>query len=492
MMSSLGRSCLLLLVLLCLPWMSHAQSDAMIAYRNGDLVTWSLSNNVPEQITFWGYNGGGILSPDGSTIAFLSWDGTVGEKIANGDLYVDFGALPGNIWVMDIATQEFRWINDQSGAVSESGIYRSYPVWSPDGTRLAWTELNEYPNTSIQVYDFRTDEITTIAEGFDLGYQDAGLWMPTIKWGDGGISRILFNIVGEDFTGKNTLEVYDPESGALSTVDLTFLDPDGSGFMSHHWVNDGGRDVLTVQVDNRWGKIDPQSGSYTPMTSPPVLQKVGDDTLQLIPAYTGSYSFEWYVNNGGIVTQIGYNSYSIESANLPTISPNGRIVAWNDGTGISIWDTGSQSTQQIIDLDDSITYGTPGPANVAWSPMEWVLSDAPIVIQVRPTDAPTIVPPTQAPQPTAVPQQPANSCKLPARLYTGGYGVLGPGDNNNVRQSWSTNSAVIGEIFPGEIVYVIDGPVCYEGFNWYLVSNEFIYGWTAEGFNGEYWLIPWN
>lgn len=483
---------LLAIVALSLPLFVNAQSDEMIAFRDGDLVVWSLSNNVPEQITFWGYNGGGLLSPDGSMIAFLSIDGATGDAINRGDVYTEFGDLPSNIWVMDIGSREFQWINDQTGATPDGGIYRSYPVWSPDGTQLAWTELNEFPDSSIKVYDFSTKAITTVASNFSLGYQDAGLIMPKIKWGDGGISRIVYNIVGEDFTVQQVLEVYDPETGQVSTIDLAFLDPDGSASVSHQWVNDNGTDVLAIQVNNQWGTIDPQTGSYTPLPSPPVLQKVGDSTLQLIPAYIGSYSFEWYVNNGGIVTQLGYNAFSIEGANYPTISPNGNVVAWNNAEdGIYIWTTDSQVAQKIIELTPYLSYERPSPANAVWSPMEWVLSNVPIVIQVRPTDFPTIIPPTQAPQPTAVPSQ-TNNCKTATRLYPDSYAVLSPGENNNVRQSWSTNSAILGEIYPGEIVYVLDGPVCAEGFNWWLVSNEFIYGWTAEGFNGAYWLVPWN
>lgn len=489
-MRVIARICVVLFASLIFALSIHAQTDELIAYRSGDLVTWSLSNNVPEQITSWGYNGGGLLSPDGSMIAFSSYDGTVGEKIANGEIFPEFGNLPANIWVMDVATREFQWINDQSGAVRD-GIYRSHPVWSPEGTQLAWVELIDFPIVAIQIYDFATGTITPITNSFDMGFQDAGIWIPEIKWGGGGISRILFNLVGDDFTGQNILEIYDPQTGEKIDVDLTFLDPEGSASLSHHWLETDEGARIALQVDNRWGLIDPQDGSYAPLNSPPVLQKVGDSSVQLIPVYTGSYSYEWYVNNNGIVTALDYNTFSIESAELPTISPDGSVVAWHNRGGIYIWDTGSRRTQKIIESSEEKSYETPAPINVVWSPMEWVLSDAPIVIEVRPTDSPTIVPPTQAPQPTAVPQQ-TNNCKTPARLNTNSYAVLSPGENNNVRQSWSIGSSILGEIYPGEVVYVMDGPVCAEGYNWYLVSNEYVYGWTAEGFGGAYWLIPWN
>ena len=474
-----------LMLLFSLP-ITQSQSDYLIAFVSGDLYMWSLSNNVPQQITFWGYNGGAILSPDGSTIAFSSFDGAVGDGIANGEIFPEFGDLPSNIWLMDVATQEFQWINDQTGAV-DGGIIRSYPVWSPDGTRLAWTELNGFPNTSIKMYDLNTGDISTVTDNLDMGFQDAGIYLPRLKWGEGGISRILFNIVGDDFTGQNILEVYDPDTGDLFSMNLNFVDPDGSALMSHHWINVDGGQQVGLQVNSNWGLIDVDTKVYQPLNSPPVLLKVGDSSLQLIPVYSGSYSFDWYVNSGGIVAPLGYTDFTIDAANLPTISPNGQVVAWNHRDGISIWDTGSQREQTIINGDETLSYANPGPLNVVWSPMEWVIADAPIVINIRPTEQPTIAPPTQAPQPTQAPVI-SSDCKTPARLVAGDYAVLSPGQNNNVRQSWSANSQLFGEIYPGEIVYVHNGPVCNEGYNWYLVSNDFIYGWTAEGFGGSYWL----
>ena len=42
------------------------------SYRNGDIWKYDLTNATATQLTNWGYNGGPILSPDGSKIAYLS------------------------------------------------------------------------------------------------------------------------------------------------------------------------------------------------------------------------------------------------------------------------------------------------------------------------------------------------------------------------------------------------------------------------------------
>lgn len=464
---------------------TQAQTGELIAYANGDLFAWSQFGTPPEQLTFWGFNGGGLMSPDGTKIAFISYDGVAGEEIASGERYNEFGDTPNNIWVMDIATREFQWINDQTGG-GDSGIVRSYPVWSPDGTRLAWTELVNYSNSYLKTYDFNTGEITTLVENFDMGYQDAGIYMPVLQWGGGGISRILETIVGDDFEWVRILEVYDPDTGKLTSMELDFLDPDGFLSFGYLWAKDGNKDVVALLVGDQWGIADPFTNAYSPLKGSPVLQLQGGDSVQVIPVYANG-NINWYVNNNGAVSDLHYSTYSIRTGGIPTLAPTGDRVAWYGGDGVYIWEARGQSISRVIVSDELAIYNTPEPANAVWAPTEWVIGEqVPLIVVMSPTE----VPPTAIPQPTAVPQSTSsnNGCKTAARLIPGQYAILSPGQNNNVRQSYSTNSELFGEIYPGEIVYVDAGPVCAEGINWYLVSNEFIYGWTAEGFNGDYWL----
>jgi hypothetical protein len=79
----------------------------------------------------------------------------------------------------------------------------------------------------------------------------------------------------------------------------------------------------------------------------------------------------------------------------------------------------------------------------------------------------------------------------PPRL-TGSYqGRVTPGEPNNVRDEPSTAGNLAGTI-PGEgIFYVYDGPVCADGYVWWQINYEDIYGWTVEGANGEYWVEPY-
>jgi hypothetical protein len=73
------------------------------------------------------------------------------------------------------------------------------------------------------------------------------------------------------------------------------------------------------------------------------------------------------------------------------------------------------------------------------------------------------------------------------------YVSLYPPYANRVRAepSWSTG-AILGLIQPGEVVDVLDGPVCANGVVWWKVQSreQNLTGWTVEGDINNYWIIP--
>ncbi len=107
---------------------------------------------------------------------------------------------------------------------------------------------------------------------------------------------------------------------------------------------------------------------------------------------------------------------------------------------------------------------------------------------------PAFVPPPPPPTPDPV------HCALTTRLSAGGLGRVlpnppipnvvrtGPGTN-----STGSNSVVIGEIPPGGVFSVIQGPQCgTDGRWWWQVNYNGLSGWTAEGEGYHtYWVEPW-
>lgn len=82
--------------------------------------------------------------------------------------------------------------------------------------------------------------------------------------------------------------------------------------------------------------------------------------------------------------------------------------------------------------------------------------------------------------------------ELPTRLKVGEYAVVNiiPPLPNRVRQGPGKTYAIVGKIEPGDVVKVLDGPVCANGWAWWKIIYHNITGWTAEGDGQSYWLSP--
>ena len=63
---------------------------------------------------------------------------------------------------------------------------------------------------------------------------------------------------------------------------------------------------------------------------------------------------------------------------------------------------------------------------------------------------------------------------------------------NQVRKAAGTAFGVVGQIKPGELVTVLEGPVCVDGWPWWKIkaNDTGLTGWTAEGNKTTYWLVP--
>jgi hypothetical protein len=65
---------------------------------------------------------------------------------------------------------------------------------------------------------------------------------------------------------------------------------------------------------------------------------------------------------------------------------------------------------------------------------------------------------------------------------------------NRVRSDASLTSAILGYIQPDEEVTILDGPGCSANWVWWKVRSleTSLEGWTAEGDDEGYWLVPDN
>lgn len=82
----------------------------------------------------------------------------------------------------------------------------------------------------------------------------------------------------------------------------------------------------------------------------------------------------------------------------------------------------------------------------------------------------------------------------PSRLRPGSaaYVSFDPPLRNRVRAEPNTGARLLGVIEPGEQVDILDGPRCSERWVWWRVRSreQNLAGWTPEGDQHDYWLVP--
>ena len=85
-----------------------------------------------------------------------------------------------------------------------------------------------------------------------------------------------------------------------------------------------------------------------------------------------------------------------------------------------------------------------------------------------------------------------------SRLFPGIFAVVTGGPNdapNRVRSAPDTSAKIITQIYPSQIVVVLEGPTCVGGLVFWKVQSDAIpggQGWTAEGDGSEYYLAPYK
>lgn len=117
-------------------------------------------------------------------------------------------------------------------------------------------------------------------------------------------------------------------------------------------------------------------------------------------------------------------------------------------------------------------------------------------VDSNPSSLPTATPTaTITPKPT---QPPWQACPdvYPSRLHIGDRATVStdPPLSNRLRKDpgLKDDSTVIGYIEPGQEVEILSGPQCIDNMVWWKVKVKASgkTGWTSEGEEGTYWLVP--
>ena len=114
-------------------------------------------------------------------------------------------------------------------------------------------------------------------------------------------------------------------------------------------------------------------------------------------------------------------------------------------------------------------------------------------IKMMPTSSPT---PSSITVATDLAGMSASDCPMslssPLRPGIYAYISLTPPLPNRIRSGAGKTNPYLGQIEPGGGVKVLEGPLCADGFSWWLVESAQggLRGWTAEGRESEQWVMP--
>jgi serine/threonine protein kinase len=116
-------------------------------------------------------------------------------------------------------------------------------------------------------------------------------------------------------------------------------------------------------------------------------------------------------------------------------------------------------------------------------------------VDPAPLQLPTVtVSPTGTIQPTTTAWKACPDAAYSTRLAVGMEAFVSPDPPlaNRVRSAPSTGGDILGYIQPGEHVKILEGPQCSDKWIWWKVESltSGLTGWTGEGDENGYWLVP--
>jgi hypothetical protein len=470
---------LILLILILVAGGVQAQTDdsaPLFMLIDNHLWSWTIESDAPQPVTDRGSIFHLSLSPDGTRLAYMGFaDLTIDALQRTGG--IGGGALPSDIWVLDIASGTITPVAQQppdasffADGVPDKAVARSNPVWSPDGTMLAWTEQT-FPDfvDQLVVYDFAGSSARIVASGLP---PQAGVPAPIeFLWGAAGfVLRSTSMDAQANFS--DSFLVYDTAGNQVSTI------PVGSGdhFMIDYFlIEQGGQEYIAVLYnDYLWDLIDPLTRSIQPLTGAPeryaVLAPDTSLSLALLLDANGQLILRAFYPDG--TQAVEFYAGLFAEARI-TLSPSGDTVAFSDYLPASsryedvvrVWRDG-----QGANIPD--VAANPVVNQIAWGPTAWRVREG----QTSGLSIPDAV---------TCPGFPA------LRLAVGGQGrVVENLPPNNVRSEPTISSPRLGEIPGGGMFAVIGGPVCADNYAWWQVDYNGLVGWTAEGEGDTYWLEP--
>ena len=284
----------------------------------GDIYAWDMASLALKQLTSWGYNFAPRISPDGQWLAYLSVSRAAVTAMKQGQA-MNAERLA-NIWLINPYTEEAVRVADQpQNEAVQSGnlITRTDPVWSPDGTSLAWIDsdihgerLAIYTQASQATAMFSLNLPPACCEG---GYR-------TLYWGHSGIA-ILGNEGTPPTQVKQVVYVFSPKGVQLARAELSVdFSP------QYGWITYNGHEYLGGPTNGELTLVDPFNTSPIVAQGYPEMYSLSaSNELSVHPAKNPVL---WTITRQGeTLTDIN----DIQNPQNISVAPDGKGIVYSQG-----------------------------------------------------------------------------------------------------------------------------------------------------------------
>jgi len=334
---------------------------------------------------------------------------------------------------------------------------------SPDGARIAFTLGGENYNDEIYVMNADGSQVRRLtnnpASDRFPAWSPNGRRIAFVSDRDGEFPGTVMEIYVMNADGSNQTRL--THNQATNTCPAWSPDGKQLAFSTYQTESEARIDVMNSNGSGERLLVDTPGKDRCPVWSP-------DGIRIAFTSQSGSSANIYVVNSDGS-NLINLTDHSSENTS-PRWSPDGQSLVFasrRDGNS-EIYRIGVDGRGLTNLTNHSSFDGYP----------DW-LPGGPSLPVESPTTGSAAVPCVNAP---------------PTRLRVGLFVFVNPDPPlpNNVRSDAGKTNSLVGDIQPGQAMKILEGPKCADGWVWWKVralETELV-GWTAEGDQQNYWLIP--
>ncbi len=280
----------------------------------GDIYTWNGATQTLKQLTSWGYNFAPGVSPDGKWMAYLSMSQAAVDAMVQGQA-INVYAIS-NIWLYNLDTEEaIRLAEQPQNATFENGdlITRGSPVWSPDGSSIAWIESD--PNGErVAIYALSSKNTSSFPLNLPPGCCEGA--SKELYIGRSGIA--ITNYEGTPTQTEQVIYIFDSQGQQLAKIT-----PGENFFLRYGWIIDSNdHEFLGGDMNGEFKVVDPESNTQpvTPQGFPEIYAPMASGEISVYPEKN-----LWTITRQGQkLTEIN----SIKDATDICIAPDGQAIVY--------------------------------------------------------------------------------------------------------------------------------------------------------------------